>query len=85
MNCPNCKARNPIGNKFCRECGQKIPLEENPLAAEEAQQAEAERSRERAAELLQGGPVEDPGGGRAGPGRGPQPDAVPEDERQSIA
>ena len=52
MNCPNCKARNPIGNKFCRECGQKIPLEENPLAAEEAQQAEAERGRERAAELL---------------------------------
>jgi len=52
MNCPNCKARNPIGNKFCRECGQKMPLEENLLAAEEAQQVEAERNRERAAKLL---------------------------------
>lgn len=52
MNCPNCKARNPIGNKFCRECGQKMPLEENVLAAEEAQQVEAERNRERAAKLL---------------------------------
>lgn len=52
MNCPGCRARNPIGNKFCRECGQKIPLEENVLAQEEAQQAEAERSRERVAQLL---------------------------------
>ena len=52
MNCPGCRARNPIGNKFCRECGQKIPLEENTLAQEEAQQAELERARERAAQLL---------------------------------
>lgn len=52
MNCPHCKARNPIGNKFCRECGQKLPLEDNPLAVEEAQQAEVERNRERAAKLL---------------------------------
>ncbi|MCX6366847.1 MAG: tetratricopeptide repeat protein [Armatimonadetes bacterium] len=52
MNCPGCKARNPIGNKFCRECGQKIPLEENILVQEEAQKAEAERARERAAQLL---------------------------------
>ncbi len=52
MNCPGCKARNPIGNKFCRECGQKIPLEENILVKEEAQKAETERARERAAQLL---------------------------------
>lgn len=52
MNCPGCRARNPIGNKFCRECGQKIPLEENTLAQEEALKAEAERARERAAQLL---------------------------------
>lgn len=52
MNCPGCRARNPIGNKFCRECGQKIPLEENTLVREEAQQAELERARERAAQLL---------------------------------
>ena len=52
MNCPGCNARNPIGNKFCRECGQKIPLEENILMQEEAQKAESERSRERAAQLL---------------------------------
>lgn len=52
MNCPHCKARNPIGNKFCRECGQKLPLDENPLAAEEAERVEAERSRERSAALL---------------------------------
>jgi tetratricopeptide (TPR) repeat protein len=52
MNCPGCRARNPIGNKFCRECGQKMPLEENVLAQEEAQKVEAERARERAAQLL---------------------------------
>lgn len=52
MNCPGCRARNPIGNKFCRECGQKLPLEENTLAQEEAQKAEAERAREQAAQLL---------------------------------
>ena len=52
MNCPGCRARNPIGNKFCRECGQKIPLEENVLVQEEAQQAEVERARERVAQLL---------------------------------
>ncbi|MBB6052818.1 tetratricopeptide repeat protein [Armatimonas rosea] len=52
MNCPGCRARNPIGNKFCRECGQKIPLEENTLAQEEALKAEAERARERVAQLL---------------------------------
>lgn len=50
MICPDCKTRNPIGNKFCRECGRKF--EGDSLAAEEAARAEAERREERVAVLL---------------------------------
>lgn len=52
MICPNCKARNPIGNKFCRECGEKLVLPEGSLAAEEAARVSAERDAEKYAAIL---------------------------------
>jgi tetratricopeptide (TPR) repeat protein len=52
MICPACKTRNPVGSKFCRECGAKLPLPDSPLYQEEAAKAEVERQQERAAELL---------------------------------
>jgi tetratricopeptide (TPR) repeat protein len=53
MICTECKTSNPVGNKFCRECGVKLsPV--SPLAAEEAAAIEAERKQERVAELLAG-------------------------------
>lgn len=52
MICPNCKTRNPVGNKFCRECGSTLAPSENVLQAEEAARVEAERTQERVAELL---------------------------------
>ncbi|MBC8135841.1 MAG: hypothetical protein H8F28_08155 [Fibrella sp.] len=52
MTCKECNQRNPIGNKFCRECGAKIVIPEGSLAAEEAVRAESERRAERGAVLL---------------------------------
>jgi tetratricopeptide (TPR) repeat protein len=52
MRCSQCHSRNPIGNKFCRECGERLPAPENDLAAEEALRAEQERAQERVARLL---------------------------------
>ena len=52
MICANCKNRNPIGNKFCRECGEKLTLPENSLAAEEAARVFDERQAEKCAALL---------------------------------
>jgi ribosomal protein L40E len=52
MICLKCKTRNPIGNKFCKECGASLPLEANPLALEEANRVEEERKQEQVAELL---------------------------------
>lgn len=52
MTCKECNQRNPIGNKYCRECGAKIVIPEGSLAAEEAARAEAERKAERGAVLL---------------------------------
>ncbi len=52
MICPKCKTRNPIGNKFCRECGEPLVLPEGSLAAEEAARVEAEREAEKVAALL---------------------------------
>lgn len=52
MTCKECNQRNPIGNKFCRECGAKIVIPEGSLAAEEAARAESERKAERGAILL---------------------------------
>ena len=52
MICPNCKTRNPIGNKFCRQCGAPLVLPEGSLAAEEAARVEAERQTEKVAELM---------------------------------
>ncbi len=51
MICPQCKTRNPIGNKFCRECGGKLEVE-GALQSEEAARVEEERTRERVATLL---------------------------------
>jgi tetratricopeptide (TPR) repeat protein len=52
MTCTQCKTRNPIGNKFCRECGGALTLPEGSLEAEEAARIEAERRREQVASLL---------------------------------
>lgn len=52
MICAQCNNRNPIGNKFCRECGAKLPVPESGLAAEEAERADRERKQERVAALL---------------------------------
>ncbi|MBC7806758.1 MAG: tetratricopeptide repeat protein [Akkermansiaceae bacterium] len=52
MTCKECNQRNPIGNKFCRECGAKIVIPEGSLAAEEAARADSERKAERGAVLL---------------------------------
>jgi tetratricopeptide (TPR) repeat protein len=52
MVCAQCNNRNPIGNKFCRECGAKLPVPESGLAAEEAERADRERKQERVAALL---------------------------------
>jgi len=52
MTCKTCNTRNPIGNKFCRECGEKLVIPEGSLIAEEAARAENERRAERAAVLL---------------------------------
>ena len=52
MLCQECKNRNPIGNKFCRECGAKLSVPQDVLAAEEAARAEVERTQERVARLL---------------------------------
>lgn len=51
MICPECKNRNPIGNKFCRECGAKLSPA-TALDAEEAAKVSAERTDERVADLL---------------------------------
>lgn len=51
MICTQCKTRNPIGNKFCRECGAQL-TPDSVLAAEEAAGVETERNRESVAELL---------------------------------
>jgi ribosomal protein L40E len=52
MICLKCKTRNPIGNKFCKECGASLPLEASPLALEEASRVEQERKQEQVAGLL---------------------------------
>jgi tetratricopeptide (TPR) repeat protein len=52
MTCTQCKSRNPIGNKFCRECGVALALPEGSLEAEEAARIEAERRQEQVASLL---------------------------------
>lgn len=52
MICSACKCRNPIGNKFCRECGEKLAPPEGLLAKEEADRIERERLNERVAGLL---------------------------------
>ncbi len=52
MLCVHCKNRNPVGNKFCRECGAKLVASQDVLAAEEAARAEIERTQERVARLL---------------------------------
>ncbi len=52
MLCLQCKNRNPVGNKFCRECGAPLAVPLDVLAAEEAARAELERNQERVARLL---------------------------------
>lgn len=52
MLCQECKNRNPVGNKFCRECGAGLSVSQDVLAAEEAARAEVERNQERVARLL---------------------------------
>jgi tetratricopeptide (TPR) repeat protein len=52
MTCTQCKSRNPVGNKFCRECGAALTLLEGSLEAEEAARIEAERRQEQVASLL---------------------------------
>ncbi|MBC8143679.1 MAG: hypothetical protein H7Y38_19795, partial [Armatimonadetes bacterium] len=52
MTCTDCQTRNPVGNKFCRECGANIVLPEGSVAAAEVARAESERAAERAAILL---------------------------------
>jgi hypothetical protein len=52
MICNKCKTRNPIGNKFCKECGVALPLDANPLVLEEANRVEQERKQEQVATLL---------------------------------
>jgi tetratricopeptide (TPR) repeat protein len=52
MLCVQCKNRNPVGNKFCRECGGRLAVSQDVLAAEEAARAEAERTQEHVARLL---------------------------------
>jgi hypothetical protein len=52
MICIKCKTRNPIGNKFCKECGTALPLDPNPLVVEEASRVELERKQEQVAGLL---------------------------------
>ncbi|MBC8101717.1 MAG: hypothetical protein H7Z41_03925 [Cytophagales bacterium] len=52
MLCVQCKNRNPVGNKFCRECGTSLAAPLNVLAVEEAARAERERAQEQAARLL---------------------------------
>lgn len=52
MTCSDCQTRNPVGNKFCRECGANIVLPEGSAAAVEVARAETERAAERAAILL---------------------------------
>ena len=52
MICNKCKTRNPIGNKFCKECGVALPLDANPLVLEEANRVEQERKQEQVAALL---------------------------------
>src|ERR1700677_3913620 len=52
MRCTQCQNRNPIGNKYCRECGARLPDPDNPLAVEEAIRADEERLQERVARLL---------------------------------
>lgn len=52
MICPPCRTRNPIGNKFCRECGSKLDVPGDVLQAEEHARVEAERKRERVAILV---------------------------------
>jgi len=54
MLCPNCKTRNPIGFKFCHECGAPMAAPVGELAVEEALQAETERRHQHAAALLAG-------------------------------
>ncbi len=52
MTCKECNSRNPVGNKFCRECGAKTAPPEGSLAAEEAARAESDRRAARGAVLL---------------------------------
>jgi tetratricopeptide (TPR) repeat protein len=52
MICPQCKERNPVGNRFCRDCGARLSAPEGSLEAEEARRIEEERRFERTAELL---------------------------------
>ncbi len=52
MNCSHCQTRNPIGSRYCRQCGTEMAPPAGTLAEEEARQVEAERTREQAAELL---------------------------------
>jgi len=52
MTCKECKTTNPIGSKFCHECGAKLPVPESALAVEEAERAQAERKAEATARLL---------------------------------
>jgi hypothetical protein len=52
MICLKCKTRNPIGNKFCKECGTALPLDANPLVVEETNRVEQERKQEQVAGLL---------------------------------
>ena len=52
MICENCKSRNPVGNKFCRDCGAKLTAPDGSLAAEEVTRLERERVHERVASLL---------------------------------
>lgn len=52
MICASCKTHNPVGSKFCRECGTKLAAAANDtLQAEETARVEAERAREKAALL----------------------------------
>lgn len=55
MICPQCKTPNPIGSKFCRECGARLQTPEDALAVEEAARVETERREERVAALLADG------------------------------
>ena len=51
MICTQCKTRNPIGNKFCRECGTQLTPDPT-LAAGDTSVVEAGQARERVAGLL---------------------------------